>query len=357
MAEKKNRTIMEMARSMLKSKNLPNDYRAEAVATTLYILNCSPTKSVKNITPKEAWSSHNPLVTHFRVFGCVAYVHIPNKKWKKMDVKSQLCIFVGYSEETKGYRFYNPITKQLIVSQDVLFNEGGVWQWKEGVQKEKPVIEEIEDDIIPPPPTSSSGSSSSPSSPSSGGSSFLPSRTTQSSPSASSPSSESPLRKVRNLSDIYQRTTNMNQVVNFALLSPIQVEPTMFEEATKNQVWIDAMNEEIEAIHRNNTWELVQLPKDKYVIGVKWIYKVKYHADGSVEQHKARLVAKGFAQTPGVDYSETFAPMARLNTIKIVLEIVAQHKWIVSQMDVKSAFLNGYIDEEVYVEQPTGYAI
>eukprot|EP01018_Ginkgo_biloba_P019031 Gb_39504 [translate_table: standard] len=111
---------------MLKSKNLPNDYWAEVVVTTVYILNHGPTKSVKNITPKEAWSGYNPSVTHFQVFGCVAYVHIPDKKQKKLDAKSQLCIFVGYSEGTKGYRFYNPITKQLIVSQDVLFNEGGV---------------------------------------------------------------------------------------------------------------------------------------------------------------------------------------------------------------------------------------
>eukprot|EP01018_Ginkgo_biloba_P000406 Gb_07443 [translate_table: standard] len=342
---------------MLKSKNLPNDYWAEAVATVVYILNRSPTKSVKNITPKEAWSGHKPSITHFRVFGYVAYVHIPDKKRKKLDAKSQLCIVVGYSEETKGYRFYNPITKQFIVSRDVLFNEGGAWQWKEGVQQEKPVIEEIEDDITPPPPTSSSGSSSSPSSPSSSGSSISPLRSTQSSPSASSASSESPPRKVRSLSDIYQRTTNMSQVVNFALFSQIQVEPTVFEEATKKQVWIDAMNEEMEAIHRNNTWELVQLPKDKHVIGVKWIYKVKYHADGSVERHKAKLVAKGFAQTLGVDYSENFSPVARLDTINIVLAIAAQHKWTVSQMDVKSAFLNGYIDEEAYVEQPTSYKI
>eukprot|EP01018_Ginkgo_biloba_P002869 Gb_33497 [translate_table: standard] len=81
---------MEMARSMLKSKNLLNDYWAEAMATTVYILNHSPTKSVKNITPKEAWSGHKPSITHFQVFGCMAYVHIPDKKRKKLDAKSQL---------------------------------------------------------------------------------------------------------------------------------------------------------------------------------------------------------------------------------------------------------------------------
>lgn len=149
----------------------------------------------------------------------------------------------------------------------------------------------------------------------------------------------------------------MTQVVNFSLISQIQVELTLFEEATKKKVWVDDMNDEMEAICRNNRWELVQLPKGKHVLGVKSIYKVKYHENGYVECHKERLVAKGFAQTPGVDYSKTLSLVVRLDTIKIMLAINAQHKWIVSQMEVKLAFLNGYIDEEIYVEQPTSYKI
>ncbi|KAL0364507.1 UNVERIFIED_CONTAM: Retrovirus-related Pol polyprotein from transposon RE1 [Sesamum angustifolium] len=101
--------------------------------------------------------------------------------------------------------------------------------------------------------------------------------------------------------------------------------------------------------------ELADRLKDKDVIGVKWIYKTKLNADGSIQKHKARLVAKGYSQLPGIDYTETFAPVARLDTIRALIAIAANKKWKIYQMDVKSAFLNGYIDEEIYVEQPQGF--
>ena len=118
-----------------------------------------------------------------------------------------------------------------------------------------------------------------------------------------------------------------------------------------------AMDEEIECIEKNQTWELVNVPKDKDVISVKWIYKTKQDADGNAQKHKARMVARGFTQQPGIDFNETFAPVARMDTVRTVLAIAAQNKWQVHQMDVKSAFLNGYLEEEVYVEQPQGYEV
>lgn len=92
-------------------------------------------KEVQNLTPKEDCSGHKPSVAHLRVFGCLAYVHILVEKWNKLEAKFQICIFLGYSIATKGYKFYNLETKQWIVSQDVIFYEGGVWQWKDDVQK------------------------------------------------------------------------------------------------------------------------------------------------------------------------------------------------------------------------------
>ncbi|KAK4387925.1 Retrovirus-related Pol polyprotein from transposon RE2 [Sesamum angolense] len=133
------------------------------------------------------------------------------------------------------------------------------------------------------------------------------------------------------------------------------LEPENFETAVKHKVWVQAMEEEIKMIDKNNTWELADRPKDKEVIGLKWIYKTKLNADGSIQKHKARLVAKGYSQLPGIDYTETFAPVARLDTIRALIAIAANKKWKIYQMDVKSAFLNGYIDEEIYVEQPQGF--
>ncbi|KAK4386673.1 Retrovirus-related Pol polyprotein from transposon RE1 [Sesamum angolense] len=154
---------------------------------------------------------------------------------------------------------------------------------------------------------------------------------------------ETPPRRTKLLSDIYE-------TCNFIML-----EPENFETAVKHKVWVQAMEEEIKMIKKNNTWELADRPKDKEVIGVKWIYKTKLNADGSIQKHKARLVAKGYSQLPGIDYTETFAPVARLDTIRALIAIAANKKWKIYQMDVKSAFLNGYIDEEIYVEQPPGF--
>ena len=131
--------------------------------------------------------------------------------------------------------------------------------------------------------------------------------------------------------------------------------PIHFEEAIKDRKWIEAMDEKINAIGKNKTWDLVELRKGKEVIGFKWVYKTKSNAEGKIERHKARLVVKGYKQQYGRDYEETFVPVTRMETVRAVLSIAAQNKWKVCQMDVKSAFLNGMLMEEVYIEQPLGY--
>ena len=127
--ERKNRTIVEMARSMLKGTELPNSLWVEAVHTTVYILNKSPTKSVRNRTPYEAWSGRKPEVSHLKVFGCPAYSlnKAPNKD--KFDHKGEKLLFVGYNNESKGYRLLNPVNNKLTVARDVIFDERAVWQW------------------------------------------------------------------------------------------------------------------------------------------------------------------------------------------------------------------------------------
>eukprot|EP00253_Pinus_taeda_P021556 PITA_21556 len=132
-------------------------------------------------------------------------------------------------------------------------------------------------------------------------------------------------------------------------------DPIHFEDAIKDKKWIEAIDEEINAIERNKTWDLVELPKGKEVIGVKWVYMTKSNAERKIERHKERLVVKGYKQQCGKDYEETFTPVARMETVRAVLSIAAQNKWKVYQMDAKSAFLNGVLMEEVYIEQPLGY--
>ncbi|XP_015893764.1 uncharacterized mitochondrial protein AtMg00820-like [Ziziphus jujuba] len=148
---------------------------------------------------------------------------------------------------------------------------------------------------------------------------------------------ESPPRKVRSLIDIYEST-------NMAFLA---CEPQNFEEAIKEDIWIKAMAEEIVTIEKHDTWEWVDPPEGKDIIGLKWIYKTKYKEDGTIQKYKARLVTKGYSQQPGIDFNETFAPVARMETIRTVLTLAAQMEVLVYQLDVKSAFLNRELKEEV----------
>jgi len=112
---------------MLKAKHLPHEYWAEAVTCTVYILNRCPTKAVMNRIPEEAWSGQKQTVTHMRVFGCVAYAHVPDQLRKKLDNKGEKCVFIGYCDESKAYKLYNPSTKKLIISRDVQFIEDEAW--------------------------------------------------------------------------------------------------------------------------------------------------------------------------------------------------------------------------------------
>eukprot|EP00253_Pinus_taeda_P026028 PITA_26028 len=354
-AERKNRTIMDMAKSMLKEKHLPNDYWAEVVHCATYILNRCPKKAVMNRVPKEAWSGRKQRVTHMKVFGCVAYAHIPDQLRKKLDSKGEKCIFIGYNEESKAYRLYNPSTKKFFVSRYVQFIEEEALDGSiEKTVNVKNSLSHDEDDeemaeIHPQTATPTQGQQLtplrrnecvSPSTPQGGNSSA--------SSSTCTPNERG--KKFRNLSDIYDE--GMNSL--FALYCHVD-DPVHFEEAIKDKKWIEAMDEEINAIERNKTWDLVELLKGKEVIGVKWVYKTKSNAEGKIKRHKARLVVKGYKQQYGRDYEETFASVARMETVREVLFIAAQNKWKVYQMDVKLAFLNGVLMEEVYIEQPLGY--
>ncbi|CAM8989664.1 unnamed protein product [Rhodiola kirilowii] len=168
-------------------------------------------------------------------------------------------------------------------------------------------------------------------------------------------SGKTPMR-MRTLSDLYN-TTEPIQLEYSGLCLLGAEEPTTFPEAEKEEKWRCAMKEEMDSIHNNQTWSLVDLPDQQEAIGLKWIYKVKKDSNGAVVKHKARLVAKGYAQKQGIDFEEVFAPVARMETVRLLIALAAHEGWRLHHLDVKSAFLNGDLAEEVYVSQPPGFIV
>ena len=137
----------------------------------------------------------------------------------------------------------------------------------------------------------------------------------------------------------------------------IDFELSCYEEAYIQDVWRDAMMEEYHSIMKNDVWDIVLRPEGKSVVTSKWIYKIKHAANRSIEKHKVRFMARGFSKVEGVDYEETFAHVARYTSIQMIIALASTMGWRPHQMDVKSAFLNGEIEEEVYIEQPDGFLI
>lgn len=329
---------------MLSDKSIPKSFWPEAVNWTIYVLNRCPTLAVKDVTPQEAWTGLKPSVDHFRVFGCIAHVHVPEARRTKLDSRSTTCILLGVSEESKGYRLFDPIAKKVVVSRDVIFEEEKKWDWDEkqtvpdlewddGEDKER-VSENENEEIM-----------------------------------------NEEVREIGDGSDGEERMTEMIQPrerrppgwmddyasgeglsddeANMALL--VSTDPLYFEEAVKSTNWRLAMDNEIKSIEKNQTWTLTELPVGAKVIGVKWVYKTKYDEHGNIDKYKARLVAKGYSQKHGVDYTEVYAPVARMDTVRMIIALAAHKNWQIFQLDVKSAFLHGELNEDVYVEQPRGY--
>jgi hypothetical protein len=160
-----------------------------------------------------------------------------------------------------------------------------------------------------------------------------------------------PATTLRRSSRVTSLPSHLRDFHCYTTLTTLQ-EPHSYREASSNPLWQAAMTKELDALSKNRTWDLVDLPPDKSMVRCKWVFKIKTWSDGSIEQYKARLVAKGFTQEYGIDYEETIALVARLSTVRTLMAVAASHQWKLFQMDVKNAFLNGYLSEEVYMQPP-----
>ena len=137
----------------------------------------------------------------------------------------------------------------------------------------------------------------------------------------------------------------------------VDQEPTSYEEAAQKKKWVEAMTEEYQSIMKNDVWDIVPKRENKSVASSKWIYKIKHVADGSIERYEAIFVARGFYQKEGIDYEWTFSPVERYTSIRTIMTLDSMMKWDIHQMDVKRTFLNGVIEEDVYIEQLQGFEV
>eukprot|EP00253_Pinus_taeda_P031750 PITA_31750 len=353
--ERMNRTLLGMARSMLTFKRLSPTYWAEEIHTAVYLRNRSPIASLDGSTPYEAWFGFKLRVKHLRVFGDVIFDETESKSAEEIEN-------LLHKLETKGSK-------------------------RNGKMQSQPNWYELDfpsseyESSSPSTSTTSSGSSSSSSaSPSSSSSSDSDSPHSSHERQTSvyinplyndgdfteAQTSEHQLPKwaVQLLKDVKPDKQNKTGTKrahrsegNFALIANDFTEPSTYKEAVKHKEWQQAMVEEYQAVIDNNTWKLVDCPTNVKPIGCKWVYRIKYNQKGELEKYRARLVAKGFAQQEGIDYEDTFAPTAKWNTIRLTLASAAQKGWKVHQMDVKSAFLNRDLQEEVYMTQPQGFEV
>jgi len=348
------------------------------------------------MTPYEAWHGRKPAVSHLRVFGCLAFAkelgHIG-----KLDDRSTPGVFIGYAEGSKAYRILDPKTQRVRTARDVVFNEGRGWVWDKAMDDGSTLT--YDDFIVEYVHFKEAGGASSSSSPSTSNlapkTPSIPVSATPMAPQPATPrtpapavtspgsSSSAPAHVKHNPVEFasplshdecidayhgseplrYRTMENLlgNQpvpgLVSRDLEAQLQLacdddEPRSFAEAERDAAWRAAMQLEMDAVEQNRTWELADLPQGHRAITLKWVFKLKRDEAGAIVKHKARLVARGFLQQEGVDFDDAFAPVARMESVRLLLALAAQEGWRVHHMDVKSAFLNGDLKEEVYVHQP-----
>ncbi|KXZ45879.1 hypothetical protein GPECTOR_49g463 [Gonium pectorale] len=354
-AERLNRTLLDKARALLKEDKLPLSFWGDAFIMASHLRNRSPVHK-RDQTPWELFTGQVPDVSGFRVFGCRAYVHIPKQKRTKLgltkfDTVARPGIYIGPAVNAKAYRILlDDGTVQI--SRDVTFDEFV------HVKPEKPVLWEEDSPKVPAPEEEAAEERAEP-----------------------AVAHEVPVPPAGQVRQVVEEQADDPAAVHgdgagscgvrrservrkqperfIAGSAALPVPPDNIEEAKSRPdwpMWKKACDEEIASLYCNNTWTLVQVSRATRVIGVKWVFSYEFDASGNIERYKARLVAKGYSQVAGIDFDEVFAPVSKHATLRAFLSVVAVRDLELHQLDVKTAFLNGELeDDDLHVAQLPGY--
>ncbi|CAN1807703.1 Retrovirus-related Pol polyprotein from transposon TNT 1-94 [Linum perenne] len=345
LVERKNRHVLELGRALLLQSRVPASFWPEVIHTMVHLINRQTTPVLHELTPYEKLFHRPPKFQQLRGFGCVCFVLLPAIERTKFMSKSAKCVFMGYSDHHKGYFCYDPQARRMRIAHHVIFLEhlfyydtqetapsstlssvpylpnfdtSGSVNDNEDLVEEGPPAHVVNSPAHHPPPTLD----------------------------------PAPLRRSTRAT-LGQLPSRFNDYVAYSA-EPVST-PLTYKQACMDSHWLTAMQEEINALEHNHTWDVVPRPPNTTIIGSKWVYTTKFNPDGTLARYKARLVAQGFRQEYGIDYDETFAPVAKMQTVRTLLALASQKHWPLLQLDVKNAFFHGDLKEIVYMACPPGY--
>ena len=303
-----------------------------------YVLNRVPHKKLDK-TPYELWKGHSPNLSVMKVWGCLAKVGIPTHKRPKIGPKTVDSIFVGYAHNSAAYRF-------LVKNDDGTYTNGSIAESRDAeffehiypMKHVVPSSDEVIDSCVD----------------------------TSSNETMEHVSEDNEVRRSKRARvekdfgpDFVTSYLVDNEVMDFVNALVMEDDPQTYDQAMKSVdavFWKEAIQSELDSIMGNNTWVLVDLPRGCKPLRSKWIFKKKLKVDGTVDKFKARLVAMGNTQKKGLDYFDSYSPVTKFATIRVLFALASIHKLLVHQMDVKTAFLHGDLEEEIYMKQPEGCA-
>lgn len=404
LSERKHRHIVETGLSLLTAAQMPLSHWPYAFAAAVFLINRLPTPVLSHLSPYQKLFQITPNYQKLRTFGCLCFPWLRPYAPNKLENRSLPCVFIGYSLTQSAYLCLEPLSGRIYTSRHVRFNETQFPYpslTKPQAQKDsvpssstsqppataipvtsplihstpaaattEPLVSDTSPLASPSGSIGHTGSSAVAADPNNGATQqqdqVLQTANTevvdiQSQPAEPTAASDQMAGQpnqhrmtTRSKNNIHKKTTKYNLTASLET-DPHWI-PSTWQQAMRHPKWRAAMSSEFNSTTENHTWDLVEIQKFMNIVGCRWVFTIKYHPNGEIDRYKARIVAKGYHQQPGVDYTDTFSPVIKSTTIRIVLGLAVNQDWPIRQIDVNTAFLQGRLKEQVFMSQPPGFS-